>query len=190
MSKAQISRRTQEELDERQARRRLGVQLWIVLAFAVLTGAVAGIAAAWDWLFPVAPEQRVTVYWTHGCRCGTSWIHALEAEGFRVRDFELETLDPIRQKLGTPAALRGCHVAAFLDYFVEGHVRADSLRRLALERPQGRGVALAADVLQHSYRLSADQSSAVLLYDAQGSPRTWSAAGPGPATASPPDRRD
>lgn len=192
MSKARIGRREQEELDERQAQRRLAVQLRIVLAFAALAGVIAGIAAGWERLFPVAPERQVTVYWTHSCRCVASWIHALEAEGFRVRDFEMETLDPIRRTLGTPAALRGCHVAAFLDYFIEGHVRADSLRRLALERPPGRGVALAANVLRHSYRPSAEQGSAVLLYDGQGSPRVWSSAQPEPETASLPDgqRRD
>lgn len=159
MSRPRINRRMQEEQHELQARRRLVVQLWIVLAFALLMGAIAGIIAGWDRLFPVAPEQLVTIYWTHDCRCAAPWIRSLEADGFRVRDFELETLGPIRRGLGTPKSLRGCHVAAFMGYFVEGHVRADTLRRLAQEHPGARGVVLAGD--------------AVRLFDHRGSPRTW-----------------
>jgi len=175
MSKPRTARRKQEQ----QARQQLVAQLRIMLALAVLGGVFAGIVMTWDRLFPVAPEKLVTVYWTHECRCAAPWIRSLEAQGYAVREFEQASLQPIRRSLGTPERLRGCHVAAFMDYFVEGHVPAEALRVLAIEQPAGRGVAWASDLPPSERRLGEAQADdrSLLLFDDQGMSRAWIPAG-------------
>lgn len=149
---------------------------------AVLAATVAALVATWDRLFPVAPEKLLSVYWTHDCGCVFAWMASLESDGFIVRDFEVEDLHSVRDRLGTPETLNGCHVAAFMEYFVEGHVRAAALRKLAIERPEARGVALSADVSRHLYRPVA-QADTVLLFDNEGSSRRWLAGTRNPAEA-------
>lgn len=65
----------------------------------------------------------------------------MEAAGFGVRVIEHQTLKTVRASLRTPASLRGCHVGAYLDYFLEGHVSPAALPVLAMQRPEGLGLA-------------------------------------------------
>lgn len=167
---------------EERARRELVGRLRLVAVIAVLAAAAAAVVSTWDRLFPVAPEKLLTVYWTHDCGCVFAWMASLESDGFIVRDFEIEDLRSVRHRLGTPGTLHGCHVAAFMEYFVEGHVRAAALRKLAIERPEARGVVLSADVSQHSSRPVA-QADTLLLFDNDGSFRRWSAGTRNPAEA-------
>jgi hypothetical protein len=169
----QPARQTVRRRREAQTRRELMTQLWRVAAIAVLAAAVAALVATWDRLFPVPPEKLLTVYWTHECRCAHSWIRSLESDGFVVRDFEIGNLRSVRERLQTPEMLRGCHVGTLLDYFVEGHVPPEALRRLADERPPGRGVARASDLSLSPPGVGAE---AVVLFDDIGVSRPWPAA--------------
>ncbi len=182
----QPARQAVQRRREAQARRELMTQLRRVAAIAVLAATVAALVATWDRLFPVPPEKLLTVYWTHECRCAHSWIRSLESGGFVVRDFEIGNLRSVRERLGTPATLRGCHVGTLLDYFVEGHVPPDALRRLADERPPGRGVARASDLSPSPPGATAE---AVVRFDDLGVSRPWLSAAPDAAAipdASPP----
>ena len=102
------------------------LKVWLLIA--LLGGATAGLLSVWEQLFPVPPDKLVKIYFTHSCRCAHPWAHTLEAEGFVVRMYEPETLRPTRVALHTPEGLRGCHVAEFMGYFVEGHVPAADIR--------------------------------------------------------------
>lgn len=51
-------------------------------------------------------------------------------------------LDQVEARLGVPARLKSCHVVRIGDYFVEGHVPIEAIRKLLMERPSIRGIAL------------------------------------------------
>ena len=158
-----------------QARASFRRQLGIVIAATLLFGAIGAIVVNWEYLFPVDAERLVTVYRIHGCRCALNLADDLKAEGFVVRGFEYETLQYVRHSLHTPASLHGCHVASYLDYFVEGHVSPATLRELAEQRPTGLGITTEASMLSKDAHLNIarDENSSVLLILQDGQPITW-----------------
>jgi hypothetical protein len=148
------------------------LKVWLLIA--LLGGATAGLLSVWEQLFPVPPDKLVKIYFTHSCRCAHPWAHTLEAEGFVVRMYEPETLRPTRVALHTPEGLRGCHVAEFMGYFVEGHVPAAALRRLAAEHPMALGVAMESSVLKTgSGVMDPSRREPVLLVGLTGETHTW-----------------
>lgn len=132
-------------------RNELKLVLWGAAAFAL--GAIGTIL--WPVAFPDDPEKTVKVYWTHDCECAALWMADLRAAGFEVRDFELESLTGQRARLGVPKSLHGCHTAQMLSYFVEGHVSAQALQRIANERPLALGFAYARPAAAENERLYA-----------------------------------
>lgn len=147
----------------------LKAALWIALP----AGAVAALIVLWPSLFPVAPQQLVEVAWTHRCTCVHGWIRSLKAEGYTVRDFELDDTSALRQRWQMPNSIGGCHPASYLGYFLDGHVSADTLRRVARERPKAIG-------LQQVDTIKADEdgvpkvvSSKLLLISGSGTVTPW-----------------
>jgi len=49
---------------------------------------------------------------------------------------------PIKRELGVPGRMQSCHTAKVGDYFVEGHVPADLVKRLLADRPDIKGLAV------------------------------------------------
>lgn len=175
MSRPRSKHRPLPVASARRGRASFGRQLRIVIAATLLFGAIGAIVVNWEHLFPVDAERSVTVYRTHGCRCALTWADSLKAEGFVVRMFEYETLQYVRHSLHTPATLHGCHVASYLDYFVEGHVSPAALRELAAQRPTGLGLTTEASMLSKDAHLSIerDESSRVLFIAQDGHTVHW-----------------
>lgn len=115
-------------------------QLKLVGVAALLFGIVTAVVMSWELMFPVPPEQLVEVAWTHQCRCARGWMNSLRAEGFVVRDYELEDLSARRRQWRVPDAVHGCHPATYMGYVLDGHVPPDTLRRLAREHPAAAGL--------------------------------------------------
>ena len=150
--------------------------LAIVASCAALAAGIAGVLSYCDALMGVPPEKLVTVYRTHGCQCAYSWSRELEARGYWVRVWEVETLAPVRHRLHTPEQLDGCHVAQYLGYFVEGHVPASDLERLRREHPDATGIAQSVAPNHPSGTADAAAvpvASPPVLFDAQGHSLAW-----------------
>ncbi len=47
-----------------------------------------------------------------------------------------------RPRVGIPESAQSCHAAVVDGYAIEGHVPADAIRRLVMERPDAAGLAL------------------------------------------------
>jgi hypothetical protein len=119
---------------------RIRVQLrWVVMT-AVALGLFAMALTTYDRKTRPPPERRVAVYFTHGCPCYHRWAKSLRAAGFVTEMFEPELLEPVRARLRVPVQRRGCHVAEYLGYFLDGHIPAESIQRLAAEHPIGLGL--------------------------------------------------
>lgn len=80
---------------------------------------------------------HATMYKMPYCDCCEGHAEHLRANGFDVEIRETEDLAPIRRAEGVPADLEGCHTIIVDDYVVEGHVSADTIKRLLAERPEG-----------------------------------------------------
>jgi hypothetical protein len=77
------------------------------------------------------------------CGCCGGWVSHVKAAGFPVEVIEAPDLAPLKARLGVPDALAACHTAEVGGYVVEGHVPADAIKRLLVERPQAKGLAVA-----------------------------------------------
>lgn len=60
----------------------------------------------------------------------------LQENGFDVTLIEVDDVEVIQEERGVSEEFRGCHAAKVGDYFVEGHVPADLLKRF-LEEDEG-----------------------------------------------------
>lgn len=143
---------------------------------ALVAGTAALATVFWDRLFPVAPEKLVEVVWTHDCPCASRWIESLRAEGFIVRDFEMDDLSTFRRRWQMPGDAKGCHPAAYIGYFIDGDVPPDALRKLARDKPEGYGLLQAALHDDHSSQAPLPREAAPILFlDGALTLRTWGA---------------
>lgn len=90
---------------------------------------------------PVATPV-VTVYKSPTCACCGEWVEHLRESGFRVEVKEGANLVQVKQKRGVPMNLASCHTAEVGGYVLEGHVPADVVRQLLVEKPAIRGLAV------------------------------------------------
>ncbi len=139
------------------------VRLILILMAGFAVGAVTTVV--WPILFPQAPERVVEVYWTHECACAAPWIESLRKAGYIVRDFEQFELSSKRRALKMPTSLRGCHLAIYLGYFIEGHVFPEALAQLSEQRPNALGLAYV--------RKAVDAEDELLIFTAKEPPRRW-----------------
>jgi hypothetical protein len=59
-----------------------------------------------------------------------------------VKAENLSDLAPVKAKHGVPKQLESCHTAVASGYVIEGHVPADTIKRLLKERPAVAGLAV------------------------------------------------
>lgn len=170
MSKPAAKKHSDPKIEIKRLRRRLFIGMCVAMVFA----AIAGGLSWWDASHEVPAEKLVTVYRVHGCRCAFTWARTLEAKGFTVRLHEWETLRDIRMQLSTPKGFNGCHIARYLNYFVEGHVDPAALTKLAAERPVARGISTEPiDERNHAGRPPHDENGPTLLFDREGRTQLW-----------------
>lgn len=109
-----------------------------VAALAVaLRGAVGSAFAA-----AAGKPVEVSVWKSPSCGCCEGWVRHMRDAGYAVTVHDLDDVDPVKDRLGVPNALRSCHTAVVDGYVIEGHVPADSVARLLRERPSAKGLAV------------------------------------------------
>jgi hypothetical protein len=86
---------------------------------------------------------KMTVTRDPSCGCCGNWVAHARAAGFPVEVVEAADVMPLKAGLGVPDALMSCHTAEIGGYVVEGHVPAEAIKRLLVERPQAKGIAVA-----------------------------------------------
>jgi hypothetical protein len=84
----------------------------------------------------------MTVYQTPTCGCCGAWVDHVRENGFDVTVVMHNDLTPVRRSLGIPPEVTSCHMGVVQGFAVEGHVPAEAIHRLLLERPAVLGVAV------------------------------------------------
>ena len=82
----------------------------------------------------------VTVYKSATCGCCQSWVTHLEKNGFKVEAHDVGNMQEYKHKAKLGAGMGSCHTAFVEGYAVEGHVPANDLKRMLLEKPDISGI--------------------------------------------------
>lgn len=92
---------------------------------------------------PPAPTLTgMVVHKSAYCGCCGLWVEHMHEAGFAVEVRNVDNLNPIKQRVGVPPGKGSCHTAQIGNYFIEGHVPADDVKRLLAEQPDARGLVL------------------------------------------------
>jgi hypothetical protein len=91
----------------------------------------------------LAQAPGMVVHKDPNCGCCGAWVDHLRANGFDVSVVETAQLNRIKARLGVPNDLASCHTAEIDGFIIEGHVPAESVRKLLSLRPSVRGLAVA-----------------------------------------------
>lgn len=88
--------------------------------------------------------ETIEVFKTATCGCCHDWIAHLKDAGFAVtaQDLEYDALADLKQAAGVPEGLVSCHTGRIAGYVIEGHVPAEDIRRLLVERPAAIGLSV------------------------------------------------
>lgn len=84
----------------------------------------------------------VVVHKNESCGCCVLWVDHMRAAGFPVEVRNADNLDPVKTRVGVPTGKGSCHTAEVGGYFVEGHVPAEDVKRLLVEKPAAKGLVL------------------------------------------------
>ncbi|WP_454656209.1 DUF411 domain-containing protein [Bosea beijingensis] len=112
---------------------------------ALLIGSVQAIAAFSLSRRSPATETlpKMIVTRDPNCGCCRGWVTLMRAAGFAVEMVEVADVTPLKTRLGVRDDLMSCHTAEIGGYVVEGHVPAEAIKRLLIERPNVTGLAVA-----------------------------------------------
>ena len=89
-----------------------------------------------------AAPIAMTVYKSPTCGCCKEWIKHVEKNGFTVKVIDMDDPTPMKRTAGVPLSMGSCHTALVGVYVVEGHVPADLIRKILVEKPAIRGLAV------------------------------------------------
>ncbi|MGH6784711.1 MAG: DUF411 domain-containing protein, partial [Sphingomicrobium sp.] len=90
-----------------------------------------------------AHAATMTVYKHPSCGCCAKWIEHVEQHGHTVKTVATEDMMAVKKRLGVPDAQMSCHTTKVGNYVVEGHVPAADIKRLLVQKPRARGIAVA-----------------------------------------------
>ncbi len=87
---------------------------------------------------------ELIVYRTAQCPCCKEYEAYLRNSQitFSTKVVSIGELENTRKRLGVPRELYSCHTASAGQYFVEGHVPVEALKKLVEEKPLHRGIAV------------------------------------------------
>ena len=93
--------------------------------------------------FPAAAEPiRATLYKSPQCGCCETYAAYLRSNGFDVTVKKTLKLAEISRDAGVPPHMQGCHTMFIDGYVVDGHVPANTIRKLLADRPAVAGIVL------------------------------------------------
>ncbi len=87
--------------------------------------------------------DKAVVFKSQSCGCcGNYFSYMKRQQGFDVSTFTTEDMSSVKDKYGVPLSMQTCHTMIVGNYFVEGHVPVEAVRKLLAEKPDIKGIAL------------------------------------------------
>ncbi len=116
----------------------------------------------------------INVYKTATCGCCVKWVEHLKSNGFTVVAHNVDDPGTIRAKFGIGEQYGSCHTGVVNGYAIEGHVPADSIKKLLKEKPKASGLAVPG-MPMGSPGMEGDRKDAydVLLVSKDGKAKTF-----------------
>ncbi len=115
---------------------------WLLLITGVTGVALVALIIWPSALTTSAKDADIVVYKTPTCSCCKNWVAHLRDSGLEVSVVNVSNTQTIQSHEGVPRELGSCHTAVVGDYRVEGHVPADLIERIMVEKPDDiRGIA-------------------------------------------------
>lgn len=112
---------------------------WVATLARLAAGstALAALATLRPATLSAEAPRPIVVYKDPDCGCCTEWVTHLRKNGFAPSVSDRADMDPLKDSLGIPVALRSCHTAVAGRYLIEGHVPAPDIARLLATKPKG-----------------------------------------------------
>jgi hypothetical protein len=126
-------------------------------------------------MLQAADSRTVDVYRDPNCGCCTAWIKHLQGNGFTVNDHLENNMSRVKTRLGVPPQLASCHTGVIDGRFLEGHVPASDILKLA-QHPELLGLAVPGMPVGSPGMEVGEQQDAyqVIGVDRQGQARVFS----------------
>lgn len=80
--------------------------------------------------FAAEDTTTMTVYKDPNCGCCELWADAMSKAGFKVDVVKERDMIGVKQKLGVPLDIQGCHTAVYRGQYLEGHVPLKAVRMI------------------------------------------------------------
>ena len=90
----------------------------------------------------IAGGMPATLYRDPHCGCCVKYADYLRANRFDVEVITTTELPRIKREHNVPRMLEACHTTVVMDFVIEGHVPAQTIKRLLKENPKIAGVAV------------------------------------------------
>jgi hypothetical protein len=107
-----------------------------LIALMMLVSLPLAADSEWDKVQQALTEPtQITVYRSPNCQCCHKWIEHLKKHDITVVDEVTHNLEAVAPRQNVPTVMRSCHTAVINGYLIEGHVPAQDIKRLLVEKP-------------------------------------------------------
>lgn len=115
-----------------------------IIYFAAAAILIAGLAFVGAKYIPSKNQSgpKITVFLSPTCSCCREYVTYLRSKGFQVEAKETNDTISIKEKYNIPQNMEACHTSVMGDYFLEGHVPIQAIKKLLDEKPKIDGIAL------------------------------------------------
>lgn len=117
----------------------------VILAFGLLIWLVDPGSSSSEKDLVLSPAEKAVVYKTPTCGCCSVYTKYLPAQGVKTESINIsnQELNEMQLKYKISNDLASCHITIIGDYFVSGHIPVEAIEKLASEKPNIAGIALA-----------------------------------------------
>lgn len=97
---------------------------------------IAGVTLT-AWRSGSTPLPAMRVVKSRSCGCCAKWTEYIQKAGFTVTVDNQDEFTALKRANGVTKELESCHTAFVGGYVIEGHVPADLVKKLLVEKPAG-----------------------------------------------------
>src|SRR3989344_3525631 len=76
-------------------------------------------------------DRDITIYKSGSCGCCDVYSSYFRSRGNpKTKTIDLQSLQDVKKKYEVPAAMESCHTTIIGDYFIEGHIPLEAVKKL------------------------------------------------------------